>query len=178
MQGLTLRRRVVAVSDPFAHAALSALVAVPLVRVAGAAPVLTAVAAGTLIDVDHPLAARSLRLGANLSLDTRPRSHNLFTALGLGALAGAAGGPVHGWAAFAGLAAHLLHDSGDSSAPTPLVWPFGQPRQLGRKAQLAGTAALLAGSWLVSRAAAGRAARPAHAACADGAGAAARPRTG
>jgi hypothetical protein len=157
---LTLRRRALAVSDPLVHAGIAALVTAPLVPRAGAGPVLTAVAAGTLIDVDHPVAARSLRLAASLSLPTRPRSHNAFTALGAAAVATAAGGPLYGWAAFAGLASHLLHDSGDASAATPLLWPLAPPRQLGRRAQLAGTVALLAGSWVVSRASRASAAAP------------------
>jgi hypothetical protein len=172
---ITPRRRIRAYADPLAHALLAAAVAAPLVPRAGRRPLLTAVAAGTLIDLDHPVAARSLRLGALVSMRTRPRSHSLAVALGTGSVIAAAGGPVHGWAAFAGLASHLLHDAGDGAAPTPLLWPGAAPRQLGRRWQLAGTAALLLGSVAVSRVA-GASRRP----CADGAhggGAAARPRT-
>jgi hypothetical protein len=165
MGGVGTRERLVAYSDPLAHALVAAAVAAPLVPRAGSAPLFTAVAAGTLIDVDHPLAARSLDLRSNLSLATRPRSHCLLAAVGTGALGGAAGGPLHAWAAFAGLASHLLRDAGDRNAPTPLLWPLAPARQLGRRRALAGIAALVAGSWLVSRAAA-----------AGGAGA--RPRTG
>jgi hypothetical protein len=144
------RRHVVAFSDPFAHALLAAAVAAPL----GAAPVRTAVAAGTLIDVDHAVAARSLRLQPMLSLAARPRSHALGVALALGAVGVAAGGPRHGWAAFAGLASHLLRDASDDHAPTPLLWPLAAPRQIGRAAAVAGVAALALGSWAVSRRAA------------------------
>ena len=61
----------------------------------------------------------------------RPRSHNLTAAVALGALGTLAAGPVHGWAAFSGLASHLLYDAGDSTAPTPLLWPFAGARQIG-----------------------------------------------
>jgi hypothetical protein len=144
------RRHVVAFSDPFAHALLAAAVAAPL----GAAAVRTAVAAGTLIDVDHAVAARSLRLQPMLSLAARPRSHALGVALALGAVGTAAGGPRHGWAAFAGLASHLLRDASDDQAPTPLLWPLAAPRQIGRVAAVGGVAALALGSWAVSRRAA------------------------
>jgi hypothetical protein len=141
------RRHLVALSDPFAHALLAAAVAAPL----GGAPVRTAVVAGTLIDVDHVVAARSLRLEPMLSLPTRPRSHALGVALALGVVGVVAGGPRHGWAAFAGLASHLLRDASDEEAPTPLLWPVAAPRQIGRGAAVAGVAALVLGSWALSR---------------------------
>jgi hypothetical protein len=133
-------------SDPLQHALLAALVAAPLVSRSGPAPIATAVAAAWLIDVDHPVAARSLRLGDWTSMPVRPRTHSAVVALGAGALVTAAAGPVHGWAAFAGLASHLLHDAGGGGAPTPLLWPAASARRLGRRRQLAGTVALAAAS--------------------------------
>ena len=82
---------------------------------------------------------------------SRTRTHSLVTTLGTGAVVTAAAGPLHGWAAFAGLTSHLLHDAGDRAAPTPLLWPFAPARQIGRGRQLAGTALLALGSVLVSR---------------------------
>ncbi len=104
------------------------------------------------IDVDHAVAARSLRVGAMITLDVRPRSHSLLTATAVGAIAGTLAGPAQGWAAFSGLVSHLLHDAGDGAAPTPMLWPVRPARQLGRRWQVAATAALLVGSVLVSRA--------------------------
>ena len=52
----------------------------------------------------------------------------------------------------AGLGSHLLHDAGDRAAPTPLLWPAAPARQLGRRRQLAGTAALALASAAVARA--------------------------
>jgi LexA-binding, inner membrane-associated putative hydrolase len=144
----------VAAADPLVHALLAAAVAAPLTARHGRGPLLTAVVAGTAIDVDHPLAARSLRAGPMLSMATRPRSHSLMSAVGVGAVASAIGGPVHGWAAFAGLASHLLHDAGDLGAPTPLWWPWASARQLRRPVALAGTIGLAVGSLAVSRMAA------------------------
>ena len=155
--------RVRVYTDPLQHALIAAGVAAPLVPQAGRGVVATAVVAATVIDVDHALAARSLRVRATTSLATRPRSHNQLTALGAGALVAAAAGPAHGWAAFGGLASHLLHDAGDDCAPTPLLWPFAPARQLGRRRQLAWTAVLVLGSAAVARAI-GRAASPATAA--------------
>jgi hypothetical protein len=168
--------RVRVYSDPLQHALIAAAVAAPLVPRAGGRVVATAVAAAIVIDVDHAVAARSLRIRATTSLATRPRSHSLLTALGTGALVAAAAGPVHGWAAFGGLASHLLHDAGDRAAPTPLLWPFAPARQLGRRRQLAGTAVLALGSVAVSRAAA-TTSRYRSAGGAGGDGASARPRT-
>jgi LexA-binding, inner membrane-associated putative hydrolase len=167
------RRHLVAGADPFAHALLAAAVVAPL----GRRPVLTAVVAGTLIDVDHAIAARSARPSAMLTLRTRPRSHALLVTLAAAALGTAAGGPIHGWAAFAGLTSHLLRDASDDSAPTPLLWPFRPARQIGRARAAAGIAALAAGSWEISRRT-GRAAGPTSAAGADTGGAPVDPRTG
>ena len=139
------RRTLVAATDPFAHAALAAAVTAPL----GRAAMLTAVMAGTAIDVDHVVAARSLRPSAMLTLRERPPSHTLLGPLVAGAAGALAGGPVHGWAAFAGLASHLLRDASDDAAPTPLLWPFLAPRQIGRRRAAVGIAALALGSWLV-----------------------------
>jgi len=163
-------------SDPLQHALIAAAVAAPLVPRAGRRVVVTAVAAATVIDVDHAVAARSLRMGPITSLATRPRSHSLVTALGAGALVGVAAGPLHGWAAFGGLASHLLHDAADRAAPTPVWWPFSPARQLGRRRQLVGTALLLLGSVAVSRVTAGSARRRSAAVAGVG-DAAPRPRT-
>ena len=132
------RRHLEAGADPFVHALLAAAVVAPL----GRRPMLTAVVAGTLIDVDHAIAARSARPSAMLTLRTRPRSHTLLATLAAAAVGTAAGGPVHGWAGFAGLASHLLRDASDDAAATPLLWPFGPPRQIGRTPGGVGVAAL------------------------------------
>jgi hypothetical protein len=153
-----VNRYLVAAADPFAHALLAAAVAAPL----GRGAMRTAVAAGTLIDVDHIVAARSAHPRALIGLDTRPRSHALLGAVALGAVGAAAGGSTHGWAAFAGLASHLLRDASDAAAPTPLLWPWLPPRQIGRAWAAAGVAALTLGSFAISRVAAGRA-RPSSA---------------
>jgi hypothetical protein len=165
-------RYLVAAADPVAHALLAVAVTAPL----GRRPVLTAVMAGTAIDVDHAVAARSLRPSAMLGMRTRPASHALLVAVAAGAGGALAGGPVHGWAAFAGLTSHLLRDASDDAAPTPLLWPWAPPRQIGRRWAAAGVAALALVSWRISRRAAGGG-RPTSAVAADGGGAAARPRT-
>jgi membrane-bound metal-dependent hydrolase YbcI (DUF457 family) len=169
--------RVQVYTDPLQHMAIAAAVAGPLVPHAGARVLATAAAAALVIDVDHAVAARSLRIRDTTSLAARPPTHSLLTALGAGAVVGAAAGPLHGWAAFGGLASHLLHDAGDRGAPTPLLWPFAPARQLGRRWQLAATTALALGSAAISRAPAG-ARRAPSAAGAGGGGAAAHPRTG
>jgi hypothetical protein len=138
-------------SDPLQHALLAALVVAPLMPRFGPGPLVTAVAAASLIDLDHPVAARSLRLGDWTSMPVRPRTHSAVVALGAGALVTAAAGPVHGWATLAGLASHLLHDAGDRAAPTPLLWPAAPARQLGRRRQLVGTVALALASAAVAR---------------------------
>ena len=131
---------------------IAAAVAAPLVPRGGRGVLATAVAAALVIDIDHAVAARSLRVRDTTALATRPRTHSVVTALASGTLVALARGPVHGWAAFGGLGSHLLHDAGDRAAPTPLLWPFAPARQLGRRWQIALTAGLVLGSIAVSRA--------------------------
>jgi len=155
-RALTARRRVEAYADPVLHGLVAAAVAAPLVPRRGRGPLLAAVAAGTLIDIDHPVAARSLRLEAMLSLDSRPPSHSAVAALATGTAAAAAAGPVYGWAAFGGLLSHILRDASDDTAPTPLLWPWPGSGRCSHGVFLGVAAALAAGSWAVSRAAPGR----------------------
>ena len=141
-----LSRLVRIYSDPLQHAALAALVVAPLAARTRDRVVGTAVATALVIDLDHVVAARSARPRDTTALSARPRTHSLLTAAAVGGVAWAAGGPWHGWAAFAALGSHVLPDAGDRAAPTPVLWPVRPPRQLGRRVQLVGTAALTIGS--------------------------------
>ena len=171
--------RVQIYTDPLQHALIASIVVAPLVRPAGPRVFVTAVAAALAIDIDHAVAARSVRVRDTTALATRPRTHSLLTAVGTGGIVTAAAGPLHGWAAFAGLVSHLLHDAGDHAAPTPLLWPVSPARQLGRRRQVAGTALLALGSLALSRAVAGASSAPSAAAGADaGAGSSSSRRSG
>ena len=141
-------------SDPFQHAAIAAAVVAPLAPRAPRGVLTTAVAAALLIDLDHVIAARSVRVRATTGLHQRPVSHSLLAAALAAGLVTARAGPLHGWAAFAALGSHLLHDAGDTAAPTPLLWPFRPARQLGRRRQIAGTLLLTTASAAVGYAAA------------------------
>ena len=147
-----MTRAVQIYSDPFQHALIAAAVTAPLVPRHGRGVLRTAIAAALVIDVDHAVAARSVRVRHTTGLAARPPTHSLVTALAAGALVTGVAGRVHGWAAFSALASHLMHDAGDNAAPTPVLWPFAPARQLGRRRQLAATVALTVGSALVSRA--------------------------
>ena len=153
-------------SDPFQHAAIAAAVVAPLTLGAPRRVLATAVAAAVVIDVDHVIAARSARPHHTTGLAQRPRSHSLLAAALAGALVAARAGPAHGWATFAALGSHLLHDAGDTAAPTPVLWPLRPARQLGRRYQLAGTLLLTTGSAAAGFAASRARARAA--ACAAG----------
>jgi LexA-binding, inner membrane-associated putative hydrolase len=170
------RRQVQIYSDPLQHVLIAAAVVAPLAPRTGRAVFGTATAVALLIDLDHAVAARSVRVRDTTGLPVRPPSHSLLVAAAAGALVAAGAGPLHGWAAGAALVSHLLHDAGDRAAPTPLLWPFAPARQIGRRRQLAGTVLLALGSVLVSR----TGARPAAGPCAasgDAGAASARPRT-
>lgn len=162
-------------SDPLQHALIAAAVTAPLAAHAGPRVLATAVTAALVIDVDHAIAARSVRVRHTTALAQRPRSHSLLTAALAGGLVTAAAGPLHGWAAFSGLGSHLLHDAGDRAAPTPVLWPWRPARQLGRRVQLAGTVLLTTGSAVIAGCAAARA-RASGAADSDDGAAAGPPR--
>jgi membrane-bound metal-dependent hydrolase YbcI (DUF457 family) len=156
-------------TDPLQHAAIAATVAAPL----GRAAMRAAVTAALVIDLDHAVAARSVRVRDTTGLATRPRTHSLVTALAVGLAVTRVRGPAQGWAVFGGLVSHFLHDAGDRAAPTPMLWPFAPARQIGRRRQIVFTAALVAVS-LVAGAASRR--RTAFAA-GDSGGGTAPPRT-
>jgi len=165
-----LTRAVQVYTDPLQHAAIAATVAAPL----GRAAVRAAVAAALAIDLDHAVAARSVRIRATTGLATRPRTHSLVTALTAGLVVARARGPVQGWAVFGGLVSHFLHDAGDRAAPTPMLWPFAPARQLGRRPQVIFTAVLVAISLAVAAASRRRTSSPAGG---DSGGGTAPPRT-
>jgi membrane-bound metal-dependent hydrolase YbcI (DUF457 family) len=139
-------------TDPLQHALIAAAVAAPLARRKGRRVFTSAVVPALVIDVDHAVAARSVRVRDTTALDTRPRTHSLVTALAAGTAVARAAGPVHGWVVFGALASHLLHDAGDQAAPTPVLWPFKPARQLGRRVQIAGTLALVGVSFALAAA--------------------------
>jgi|1186.fasta_scaffold124415_3 membrane-bound metal-dependent hydrolase YbcI (DUF457 family) len=141
----TRRRRAEAYSDPLLHALVSAAVAQPL----GRAAIGASVAAGLLIDLDHPLAARSLALGPNITLARRPPTHSATVAVASGTLVGALTGPRYGWATFAGLLSHILRDAAEGK--TPVLWPWAPRERVSPRAFLGATAALAFGSWALSR---------------------------
>jgi len=135
-------RRLRIYSDPLQHASLTAMVVAPLAARTDRRILRTALVAALAIDVDHVVAARSARPRDITGLPVRPRTHSLATAAAVGCVVWAAGGPEHGWSAFAALGSHLLHDAGDGAAPTPVLWPRRPARQLGRRVQIAGTVVL------------------------------------
>jgi LexA-binding, inner membrane-associated putative hydrolase len=74
------------------------------------------------IDLDHILAARSLRLGRCMTMEHRPASHSVLTPMIIAVLAERWKPEQHvGLAALVGLGSHLLRDLGTGGAP--LVHP-------------------------------------------------------
>jgi membrane-bound metal-dependent hydrolase YbcI (DUF457 family) len=139
------RRRAEAYADPLFHALVSAAVAVPLGRRA----MTMSVAAGLLIDLDHPVAARSLAVDRMWTMPLRPPTHSVTVAVASGALVGAAAGPRYGWATFAGLLSHVLRDAVE--AKTLVLWPWSARDRVSERTFLTGTAALALGSWALRR---------------------------
>jgi len=135
-----------------AHGCLALLVVAPIIagsrrRLAAAA--LTFIG-GSLIDVDHFIAAGSLDLHTIETLGGRPDTHSLVFAALLGLLVAAlTRRPRLAWAVFAVNAAHLLFDA--AGGGDPILYPLSRLDGLPWLACPVGALALLAGSVVVAR---------------------------
>lgn len=115
--------RVFAVVDEIAHASVALVCALPLAPRWGYRPLLVTVLAATLIDVDHAVAARSLDPLPMMQLGARPGTHSLAGAMLVGILVGALLDAPAGYAAFVGVASHIVRDA-DGPPGVPMFAPF------------------------------------------------------
>jgi membrane-bound metal-dependent hydrolase YbcI (DUF457 family) len=89
----------------------------------GARTLVASVAAGTLIDVDHAVAAGSIDPARMMALGARPPTHSLVGVSLIGLLVLAIFGWRAGYAAFAGAMTHIVLDA--SAAPgVPMFAPW------------------------------------------------------
>jgi LexA-binding, inner membrane-associated putative hydrolase len=109
--------------DVLGHGSAAGLFTVGLLPRFGARPVVCAVLAGTLIDFDHAVAARSLDPLRMSALGARPPTHSLMAVVVLGLVAWRLMGRAAGYAIGTGLLAHLLGDAIEP-AGVPLLFPF------------------------------------------------------
>jgi membrane-bound metal-dependent hydrolase YbcI (DUF457 family) len=112
-----------AIADEIAHGSVALLCALAMAPTWGFRPVLVALLAGTLIDVDHAVAARSLDPTRMMMLGARPATHSLAGVVSIALLIGAIWGPRSGYAALLGAATHVVRDA-DSAPGVPLFAPF------------------------------------------------------
>ena len=129
------------VTAPIIHSALSTQQRLALLGLA--------FLAGTLVDVDHFLAARSRSFWTATHLEKRPPTHSVTSAL----LLGAAGFLLcrslsTAWVVFAGRAPHVLR--GASVGTAPVAWPLGHWR-IPRWAYYVGEVGLVMASRWVAR---------------------------
>jgi membrane-bound metal-dependent hydrolase YbcI (DUF457 family) len=111
------------------HIALASAWTIWLVPAWGFRTLLVAVSAGTLIDVDHAIAAGSIDPTRMMALGARPPTHSLA---GIALLAGVVLS-LFGWrAAYAAFAGALSHILVDASAPpgVPLLAPWSTDRHI------------------------------------------------
>jgi membrane-bound metal-dependent hydrolase YbcI (DUF457 family) len=112
-----------ALLDELGHASVAAGVMLWTVPAWGWQPTLAAVLAGTLIDVDHPLAAGSVLPSHMMSLAARPASHSLL-GVGIASAVGLAlGGRRIGFAALVGVLTHIVRDA-TADPGVPLLVPM------------------------------------------------------
>jgi len=104
---------------------------------------------GILIDLDHFVAARSLRIRDAMVLGGRPPTHSLTFILPVVlVLYLLLDSYVVAWVAFASLFSHLLRDA--STGMTPILWPLPL-RSLPRAVYIFGEVALLLTSYSISK---------------------------
>jgi membrane-bound metal-dependent hydrolase YbcI (DUF457 family) len=105
------------------HVAAAAACAVWLVPAWGFRALLAAVLAGTLIDVDHAVAAGSIDPIRMMSLGARPATHSIAGVVLIGLVVAAMAGWRLGYAALVGAATHVVLDA--RFAPgVPLLAPL------------------------------------------------------
>jgi LexA-binding, inner membrane-associated putative hydrolase len=112
-----------AVLDEVAHAALALFALLCLQPAWGWRPVLVGVAAATLIDVDHVVAARSLLPADMMGLYARPLLHSVLGVLVIANLGAAFGGWRIGLAASVGAITHIARDA-IAEPGVPLLVPL------------------------------------------------------
>ena len=112
-----------AVLDEVAHAALALFVLLWVQPVWGWRPVLVGIAAATLIDIDHVVAARSLLPADMMSLYARPLLHSVLGVLVIANLSAAFGGWRVAVAASIGAITHIARDA-IAEPGVPLLVPF------------------------------------------------------
>ena len=112
-----------AVVDEIAHASVALLCALALAPTWGFGPVLFALAAATLIDADHALAAGSLDPAQMMMLGARPATHSLCGAVLLALLIGAATNYRDAYGTLLGAVTHIVRDA-VATPGVPLFAPF------------------------------------------------------
>jgi len=113
-----------ALVDSGAHGLVALLVTAPLLQ--SPRLLILAFVAGTLVDVDHFLAAGSRSFQAATQLEKRPPTHSLTFALlvsGGGYLF--SGSLTTAWIVFAALTSHVLRDASVGTAPSYGRWATG-----------------------------------------------------
>jgi membrane-bound metal-dependent hydrolase YbcI (DUF457 family) len=112
-----------AVVDEVGHASVAAFILLWTWPAWGWRPTVAAICAGTLIDVDHALAAHSLLPMHMMSLEARPAGHSLL-GVGLATTLGTAlGGRRIGFAAGVGVLSHIARDA-QAQPGVPLLVPW------------------------------------------------------
>ncbi len=117
-----------ALFDAPVHAILALLIVLPLFDTQAPTEktvvlICAVLLTGTLLDVDHFVAARSLKINDVLVLPMRPTTHSLAFAGVVGILVVLVSrNPILGWIVFAVLVSHVLRDAGGGK--TPILWPL------------------------------------------------------
>jgi hypothetical protein len=141
-----------ALVDSALHGLAALLVTAPIIHSTSTAEQMIvllgpAFLAGTLVDVDHFLAARSRSFWTATHLAKRPPTHSVTFALLLGTAGYLLSGSLStAWVVFVALTSHVLRDASVGTAP--LLWPLGDWR-IPRWAYCVGEVGLvMASSWV------------------------------
>lgn len=105
----------------------------------------------SLLDIDHFVTAKSIRIKDAVTLKHRPNTHSAAFAIAVGGITfGLTRNPKAGIAAGVGVLSHIFRDASSRSAPTPILWPLKVGR-IPYWLYIAGEFMLFIGCWLIKK---------------------------
>jgi len=119
-------REIFALLDVLIHGVIAVIIVLPILGISGINKILIVMIAffvSGLLDMDHFVVAKSMRIGNAIKLNLRPYTHSITFALILGLLVwGISQQVLLGIVAFVAVTSHVIRDASDGI--TPFLWPL------------------------------------------------------
>ena len=119
-------REIFALLDALIHGVIAVIIVLPILGISGINKILIVMIAffvAGLLDMDHFVVAKSVRISDAVKLNLRPYTHSITFALILGLLVwGISQQVLLGIVAFIAVTSHVMRDASDGT--TPFLWPL------------------------------------------------------